>query len=350
MPSYIRSLYGVKHAPQAWFQRFAAYITHVGFTHSHCDSSLFIYRHGADTAYLLLLYVDDIVLTVTFEVLLQQIVASLHQEFSVIDLGLLNYFMGIFVTCDSSGMFLSQRKYAPEILERAHMFNCNPSQTPIDIESKLRDDGDLVSDPTLYQSLAGSLQYVRGTLDNGLQLLSSSTTSLVAYSDADWAGCPTTWRSTLGYFVFLGNNLISWSYKRQPMLSRFGAEAEYCGVAENCWLRNLLHELHTPLSFATLAYYYNVSAVYLSSNPVQHQRTKHTEIYIHFVRYLVVVGQVQVLHVPSLYYMVAGIISCKVKAVSGTRLGCEDFVKAMIDDCVQEFKKRQKKDVSGSLP
>nr|GEX38306.1 ribonuclease H-like domain-containing protein [Tanacetum cinerariifolium] len=189
-------------------------------------------------------------------------------------------------------MFLSQRKHAVEILERAHMVNCNPSQTPVNTESKLGDDGDSVFDVTLYPSLAGSLQYlaftcldisyavqhvclymhdlrephftalkrilryVRGTLDYGLQLFSSSTTDLVAYSDANWAGCPTTHRSTSGYCVFLGNNLLSWSSKRQLTLSRSNAEAEYHGVAigvvETCWLKNLLRELHTPLSFAML--------------------------------------------------------------------------------------------------
>nr|GEW24461.1 ribonuclease H-like domain-containing protein [Tanacetum cinerariifolium] len=139
---------------------------------------------------------------------------------------------------------VSMRKYAAEILERAHMVNCNPSRTPVDTESKLGDDGDLVFDPTLYRSLVGSLRYVRGTLDYGLQLFSSSTTSLDAYSNADWAGCPTTRRSIPGYCLFLGNNLLSWSSKRQPTISRSTAEAEYHGVAndvaETCWLRNLL--------------------------------------------------------------------------------------------------------------
>ncbi|GJZ76722.1 ribonuclease H-like domain-containing protein [Tanacetum coccineum] len=142
------------------------------------------------------------------------------------------------------------------------------------------------------------LRYVHGTLNYGLQLFSSSTIYLVTYSDADWAGLPTTRRSTSGYCVFLGNNLLSWSAKRQPTLSRSSAEAEYRGVAndvaETCWLRNLLRELHTPLSSAT-------SVVYLSCNSVQHQRTKHIEIDIHFVRDLVAVGQARVLHVPSRY-------------------------------------------------
>ncbi|GJY45819.1 reverse transcriptase domain-containing protein [Tanacetum coccineum] len=146
-----------------------------------------------------------------------------------------------------------------------------------------------------YSALKRILHYVCGTLDYGLQLFSSTTSDLVAYSDADWAGCPTTRRLTSGYCVFLGNNLLSWSSKRQPTLSRSSAEAEYRGVvndvAETCWLRNLLRELHTPLSSATLVYYDNVSAVYLSCNQVQHQRTKHIEIGIHFVRDLVAAGQ-----------------------------------------------------------
>ncbi|GKD12320.1 ribonuclease H-like domain-containing protein [Tanacetum coccineum] len=206
---------------------------------------------GTNTAYLLL-YLDDIVLTASFKALLQQIIASLHKEFCMTNLGSLNYFL----------------------------VNCNLSRTPVDTESKLGDDGDLVSDPTFYRSLAGSLQYLTfARPDIFCILFLSSTTSLVAYSDADWAGCPTTRRST--------------------------SEAEYCGVAnvvdETCWLRNLLLELHTSLSFATLVYYDNVSFVFLSSNSVQHQCTKHIEIDIHFIRDLVTAGQVRVLHVPSRY-------------------------------------------------
>ncbi|GKA39678.1 ribonuclease H-like domain-containing protein [Tanacetum coccineum] len=102
-------------------------------------------KKGTDTAYLLL-YVDDIVLTASSKHLLQQLIV-----------GSLNYFLGISVTHDSSGMFLSQRKYATEILEWAHMVSCNSSMNPVDTESKLGDDDDPVSNSTLYQSLTGSL-------------------------------------------------------------------------------------------------------------------------------------------------------------------------------------------------
>ncbi|GJR20593.1 ribonuclease H-like domain-containing protein [Tanacetum coccineum] len=341
-PDYVchlqRSLYGLKQAPRAWFQRFASFITRVGFQHSKTDTSLFVYHMGSDVAYLLL-YVDDIILTASSTALLQRIITLLHSEFAMTDLGSLNYFLGVSAQRSKSGLFLSQSKFAEEILERAHMQHCNPCKTPVDTESKLGSDGDPVSDPTLYRSLAGALQYltftrpdisyavqqiclymhdprdphftalkrilryVRGTIDHGLQLYVSSTSQLTAYTDADWAGCPVTRRSTSGYCVFLGDNLLSWSAKRQVTLSRSSAEAEYRGVAnvvaETAWIRNLLLELHTPLFTATLVYCDNVSAVYLSTNPVQHQRTKHIEIDIHFVREYVASGQVRVLHVPS---------------------------------------------------
>jgi hypothetical protein len=147
------------------------------------------------------------------------------------------------------------------------------------------------------------LRYLRGTPDYGLLLRRLRSTDLVVYTDADWAGCPDTRRSTSGYAVFLGDNLVSWSAKRQTVVSRSSAEAEYRavanGVAEATWLRQLLLELLSPPSRYTLVYCDNISAVYLSNNPVQHQRTKHVEIDLHFVREKVAIGQVRVLHVPT---------------------------------------------------
>ncbi|GJZ22272.1 ribonuclease H-like domain-containing protein [Tanacetum coccineum] len=157
-----------------------------------------------------------------------------------------------------------------------------------------------------FAALKRILRYVRGTVDFGLQLYVSATTSLLGYTDADWAGCPSTRMSTLGYCVFLGDNLLSWSAKQQHTISRSSVKAKYHGVAnvvaETAWVRNLLCELHSPLMTVTLVYYDNVSAVYMSANPIQHQRTKHIEIDIHFVRDMVTAGQVRVLHVPSRFH------------------------------------------------
>lgn len=334
-----KSLYGLKQAPRAWYHRFATYITSVGFRSSKCDNSLFIYSSGADIAFLLL-YVDDIVLTASSTSLLQTIITGLQSEFAMTDLGTLSYFLGISVKRTQSGMFLSQEKYANEIITRAGLSSCKPVSTPVDTNAKLSASaGPSVQDPTLYRSLAGALQYltftrpdisyavqqvclfmhdpreshfhalkrilryIKGTMSLGQHLRKSSIDHFTAYSDADWGGCPDTRRSTSGYCVYLGESLISWSAKRQPTLSRSSAEAEYRGVAnvisEVCWLRNLLLELQVPLRRSTIVYCDNVSAIYLSGNPVQHQRTKHVEMDIHFVREKVALGEIRVLHVPS---------------------------------------------------
>ncbi|XP_057550488.1 uncharacterized mitochondrial protein AtMg00810-like [Amaranthus tricolor] len=217
------------------------------------------------------------------------------------DLGPLNYFLGIAVNRTSTGLFFSQQQYASEILEKAGMSQCNPVATPVATSDKLcANAGSSCDDPTLYRSLAGALQYltftrpdisyavqqvclymhdpriehmaaihrilrhVKGTLHYGLQLYRSNISTLLSYTDADWGGCHDTRRST--------------SAKRQPTVSKSSAGAEYRGVAnvvsETCWIRNLLLELHCPITTATLVYCDNISAVYLAGNPVHHQRTK----------------------------------------------------------------------------
>ncbi|KAK9068004.1 hypothetical protein SSX86_012115 [Deinandra increscens subsp. villosa] len=334
-----KSLYGLKQAPRAWYQRFTDFVLSIGFQQSRCDNSLFTYHHGSATAYLLL-YVDDIILTTSSDALRRDLMRSLSGEFAMKDLGPLSYFLGISVTRTGDRMFLSQASYAQDIITRASMQSCNPVATPVDTSPKLgSDSGPECDNPTLYRSLAGALQYLtftrpdityavqqvcmhmhsprvshwhalkriirylQGTISFGLTLDRSSSSALRAYTDADWAGCPDTRRSTSGYCVYYGSNLVAWSSKRQSTISRSSAEAEYRGVAnvvaELCWLRNLLLELHRPLSHASLVYCDNISAIYLSGNPVQHQRTKHIELDIHFVREQVHRGLVRVLHVPS---------------------------------------------------
>jgi hypothetical protein len=256
-------------------------------------------------------------------------------------MGALRFFLDIDVRRTKAGFCLSQERYAEELLDRAGMSSCKPVSTPIDAKGKLATDGEPIDDAQTYRSLAGALQYltvtrpdlafavqqaclhmhdprtphltllkrilryVRGTATLGLHIRASSELSMTAYSDADWAGCPNTRRSTSGFCVFLGESLVSWSSKRQPTVSRSSAEAEYRAVAnattECIWLRQLLDELHCGISKATVVYCDNISAVYMSSNPVHHKRTKHIELDIHFVRERVQLGELRVLHVPVFF-------------------------------------------------
>ncbi|GJR81438.1 ribonuclease H-like domain-containing protein [Tanacetum coccineum] len=255
-PDYVchlqRSLYGLKQTSRAWFQRFASYATRVGFEHNKTDSSLFIFHHETDIAYLIL-YVDDIILRTSSTTFLQWVISSLHVEFSMTDLGSLNYFLGISAQRTLTGMFLSQSKYAEEILERAHMQHCNPCWTPVDTESKLGPDGDPVSDSTLYRSLAVCL-YTHDPREPHFAALKR----ILPYVRG-----PVTRRSTSGYYIFLRDILLSWSAKRQVTLSRSSVEAEYKGLAnvvdETAWIHNLLLELHAPLTLrVTHVYCYKV--------------------------------------------------------------------------------------------
>jgi ribonuclease HI len=121
------------------------------------------------------------------------------------------------------------------------------------------------------------LRYVKGTMSTDLHISSGPVDSLTAYSDADRAGCPDSWRSTSGYCIFLGDNLVSWSSKRQTTVSCSSAEAEYHAIV------HAVAELHAPIASATVVYCDNVSAVYMTANPVHHRRMKHIEIDIHFI-------------------------------------------------------------------
>ncbi|GKE44869.1 ribonuclease H-like domain-containing protein, partial [Tanacetum coccineum] len=226
-----------------------------------------------------LIYVDDIILTASSTTLLERNIASLHMEFDMTNLGALNYFLGISVRRDSKCMFLSQKKYALELLDRAHMGTCNSTRTPVDTKSKLSLDEDPVSDPTLYRSLAGGLQYL--------------TFTRLDISYAVQQVCLHMHDPREPHFAALKRVL---RYVRDVLLLVIVGVAKV--VAETVCLRNLLLELHIPLLSATLFYCDNMSAIYLTANPVQHQRTKHIEIEIHFVRDMVTRGQ---LHVPSRY-------------------------------------------------
>ena len=131
------------------------------------------------------------------------------------------------------------------------------------------------------------LRYIKGTLHHGIEF-TNGPLSLSAYIDADWAGDPDDKRSTSGFLIYLGSNVITWSAKKQPTVSRSSTESEYRALAfasaELCWIRTLLKDLGIYINDPPILWCDNVSALAIASNPVFHARTKHIEVDFHFVR------------------------------------------------------------------
>ncbi|TYK30390.1 putative mitochondrial protein [Cucumis melo var. makuwa] len=320
-----RALYGLKQAPRAWFATFSSTITQLGFTSSPHDTALFT-RHTPQGIVLLLLYVDDMIITGNDPQAISDLQHYLGQHFEMKDLGSLNYFLGLEVSRRSDGYLLSQAKYASDLLARSGITDSNTASTPLDPNVHLTPyDGVPLEEVSLYRQLVGSLiyltvtrpdivyavhivsqfmaaprtihftavlrilRYIKGTLGHGLQFSSQSSLVLSGYSDADWAGDPTDRRSTTGYCFYLGDSLISWRSKKQSVVSRSSTESEYRALADTTaellWLHWLLADMGVPQQGPTLLYCDNRSAIQIAHNDVFHERTKHIENDCHFIRH-----------------------------------------------------------------
>ncbi|BFG32875.1 hypothetical protein CerSpe_191490 [Prunus speciosa] len=132
------------------------------------------------------------------------------------------------------------------------------------------------------------LSYLKGTPGRGILMKNNGHTETTGYSDADWAGCPVDRRSTTGYCTFVGGNLVTWKSKKQNVVARSSAEAEYRAMAstasEMIWLQALLRDLGCNPILPMDMFCDNQAAMHIASNPVFHERTKHIEVDCHFVR------------------------------------------------------------------
>ncbi|GKV26673.1 hypothetical protein SLEP1_g35931 [Rubroshorea leprosula] len=258
------------------------------------DTALFIHKTARGMV-LLLLDVDDIIITGDDVPGVEELKQSLSQKFEMKDLGVLSYFLGLEVTSSDDGYLLSQVKYASDLVSKAELNDGKSVSTPLEPNVKLTPmDGSPLSDPTRYRQLVGSLvyltttrpdiayavhlvsqfmaaprfthyaavlriiRYVKGTLFHGLHFSTNSSSVLRANFDADWASDPSYRRSTTGYCLFLGNSLISWRSKKQAIPSHSSTEAEYRALgdttSELLSLRWLLKDMGIPQPSSTDLY------------------------------------------------------------------------------------------------
>ena len=154
-----------------------------------------------------------------------------------------------------------------------------------------------------WQACKRVLRYLKGSQDIGLHIQPAKEQCLIGFSDVDWAGSLDDRRSTGGYCIYLGPNLVSWSSKKQHVVARSSTESEYRSLAhtasELTWLQSLCRELHVTLSTSPVLWCDNIGATCLASNPVAHARTKHIEIDVHFIRDKVLQGTLEVRYVPT---------------------------------------------------
>ncbi|KAH9783113.1 hypothetical protein KPL71_009187 [Citrus sinensis] len=335
-----KALYGLKQAPRAWFERLKdAMVVKWGFQNSRSDNSLF-YKWIGDQVIFVLVYVDDIIITGSSDQMVQQVITNMQNAFALKDLGKLSYFLGIEVTKTASGIYLSQSKYIADILAKHNMADCSPVPTPMATGHYLtKGSGSVISNSSQYRSAVGALQYVtltrpeiafsvnklsqflasptaehwesckrllrylKGTIHFGLHFYHYGTMQINCFSDSDWACDKDDRKSVAGYAVYLGSNLVSWSSKKQAVVSRSSTEAEYRALAqataEVTWIQSLLKELHIHLVTAPIMWCDNQSAIALAHNPVYHAKTKHVELDIHFIRDKVTAKQITVQFIPS---------------------------------------------------
>lgn len=304
-----KALYGLKQAPRTWYTRIDSYFLKNGFLRCPYEHTLYV-KSGHNDILIVCLYVDDLIFAGNNEELIAEFKDTMVKEFEMTDLGLMSYFLGIEVSQTDSGIFISQKKYAVDILKRFRMDSCKSVSTPMQEKLKLSKEGaGSFVDAIYFKQIVGSLRYltanrldivhavglisrfmeaprqshlqaanrilryIKGTQSDGMfYSCNRNHVELIGYTDSDWGGDPDQLKSTSGYAFHLGSTIFSWSSKKQPVVTLSTAEAEYV-AANGCatqavWLRRMLGVLQHMQTTPTKIFCDSTSAIKMAKNPV----------------------------------------------------------------------------------
>ncbi|GJR64171.1 retrovirus-related pol polyprotein from transposon TNT 1-94 [Tanacetum coccineum] len=273
-PSHVyklkKALYGLKQAPRAWYDELSTFLLHNHFFKGTIDPTLFIRRFDDDIL-VVQFYVDDIIFGSTHPRYTQLFSNLMKSRFKMLMIREMTFFLGLQVNQSPRGIFINQSNYVLEILKKYGMETCDPVGTPMEIKDKLDlDQNGSPVDATKYRSMIGALmyltssrpdivhatclcaryqakptekhlkevkrifRYLRGTVNTGLWYTKDSGFELTRFSDADYARCKDTFKSTFGGAQFLGEKLVSWSSKKQDCTALSTAKEEYVSLSACC--------------------------------------------------------------------------------------------------------------------
>ncbi|KAI3746688.1 hypothetical protein L6452_09127 [Arctium lappa] len=324
-----KALYGLKQAPRAWYETLTKFLLASSFKKGTVDTTLFLKRQG-EGLILIQIYVDDIIFRSKNQKFCKNFSKIMETKFEMSMMGELNFFLGLQVKQLPEGIFINQAKYIKDMLRKFNMLDSSVMKTPMAIGTLL--DADLSGKPVdqkVYRSMIGSLlyltasrpdimfssvryqsnpkesrfnavkrilRYLKGTPNLGLWYPKDSRFDLTAFTDADHAGCKLDRKSTSGSCQFIGDKLVSWTTKKQNYVSTFTAEAEYVAAASCCsqvlWMKTQLRDFGYNYKSVPI-YCDSKSVIAITTNPVQHSKTKHIDVRYHFIKDHVEKGDIE---------------------------------------------------------
>jgi hypothetical protein len=321
-----KSIYGLKQSPRQWYSRLSEFLSSIGLIQIEADHAVYVSEENPRKLFMGV-YVDDLLIGSTDFGELVKLKQALSSEFQMKDMNEVGYVLGIKVVRTESKIFLSQEKYAKELLVRFGMESCHGAFTPLETGTILDANGEgteLCGDNVPYREAVGSLmylmtgtrpdiatavsmvsrflsaprlhhwanvkrifRYVAKTFNQGICFTRQGDLNITGYSDADWAGDVESRKSRSGYVFMIGGGAVSWQSRLQDSVALSTAEAEYVAAVEAgkeaVWYGQLMSQLGED-SISLCLNVDNQSAIHLAKNPVYHRRSKHIETRYHKIR------------------------------------------------------------------